>query len=91
VVIGVTAKGHKQFLAIEDGVRESTQSWCEVLLGLKTRAKGCLSRAGMLQMMFKLGQCAQQNWRRLHGFEELNQVITGVKFKDGVEVNQSAA
>lgn len=221
VVIGVNAQGHKQFLAIEDGVRESTQSWREVLLGLKARGmnspqlavgdgamgfwaaldevypdskqqrcwvhktanvlncvpksmqpkvkdalhqiwqadtqsdahqafdrfeqmfaakypkavqclqkdkdallafydfpamhwqslrttnpiesafstirhrtqrtKGCLSRDGMLQMMFKLGQCAQQNWRRLRGFEELNKVATGVKFKDGVEVNQSAA
>ena len=221
VVIGVNAKGHKQFLAIEDGVRESTQSWREVLLGLKARgmnspqlavgdgamgfwsaldevypqskqqrcwvhktanvlncvpksvqpkvkealhqiwqadtqsnayqafdrfeqmfaakypkavqclqkdreellafydfpamhwqsirttnpiesafstirhrtkrSKGCLSREGMLQMMFKLGQCAQQNWRRLRGFDDLNKVVTGVKFKDGVEVNQSAA
>lgn len=221
VVIGVNAKGHKQFLAIEDGVRESTQSWREVLLGLKTRgmnspqlavgdgamgfwsaldevypdskqqrcwvhktanvlncvpksvqpkvkealhqiwqadtqsnayqafdrfeqmfaakypkavqclqkdkdellafydfpamhwqslrttnpiesafstirhrtkrSKGCLSREGLLQMMFKLGQCAQHNWRRLRGFDDLNKVVTGVKFKDGVEVNQSAA
>jgi len=55
------------------------------------RAKGYLSRDGMLQMMFKLGQCAQQNWRRLCGFEYLNKVITGVKFKDGVEIKQSAA
>ena len=221
VVIGVNAQGHKQFLAIEDGVRESTQSWREVLLGLKTRgmnspqlavgdgamgfwsaldevypdskqqrcwvhktanvlncvpksvqpkvkdalhqiwqadtqsnayqafdrfeqmfsakypkavqclqkdkdellafydfpamhwqslrttnpiesafstirhrtkrAKGCLSREGMLQMMFKLGQCAQQNWRRLRGFEDLNKVATGIKFKDGVVVSQNAA
>jgi transposase-like protein len=221
VVIGVNAQGHKQFLAIEDGVRESTQSWREVLLGLKTRgmnspqlavgdgamgfwsaidevypqskqqrcwvhktanvlncvpksvqpkvkdalhqiwqaetqsdayqafdrfeqmfaakypkavqclqkdkdellafydfpamhwqslrttnpiesafstirhrtkrAKGCLSREGMLQMMFKLGQCAEQNWRRLRGFEDLNKVATGIKFKDGVEVSQNAA
>ena len=221
VVIGVNAKGHKQFLAIEDGVRESTQSWREVLLGLKTRgmnspqlavgdgamgfwsaldevypdskqqrcwvhktanvlncvpksvqpkvkealhqiwqadtqsnayqafdrfeqmfaakyskavqclqkdkdellafydfpalhwqslrttnpiesafstirhrtkrSKGCLSREGLLQMMFKLGQCAQHNWRRLRCFDDLKKVVTGVKFKDGVEVNQSAA
>ena len=55
------------------------------------RAKGCLSRDGMLQMMFKLGQCAEQNWRRLRGFEDLNKVITGVKFKDGVEIKQNAA
>ena len=33
VVIGVNARGDKHFLAIEDGVRESTQSWREVLLG----------------------------------------------------------
>ena len=37
VVIGVTSQGEKQLLAIEDGVRESTQSWREVLLPLKAR------------------------------------------------------
>ena len=30
VIIGVNERGQKQFLAIEDGVRESTQSWREV-------------------------------------------------------------
>ena len=35
VIVGVTARGKKRFLAIEDGVRESTQSWREVLLSLK--------------------------------------------------------
>ena len=37
VVIGVNACGEKHFLAIEDGVRESTQSWREVLLAMKER------------------------------------------------------
>ena len=37
VVIGVNARGKKHFLAIEDGVRESTQSWREVLLAMKQR------------------------------------------------------
>lgn len=37
VVIGVNERGEKHFLAIEDGIRESTQSWREVLLGLKSR------------------------------------------------------
>jgi len=50
------------------------------------RSKGCLSREGMLYMMFKLGQCAQKRWRRLRGFSDLAKVITGVKFKDGIEV-----
>lgn len=218
VVIGVNAQGKKHFLAIEDGVRESTQSWREVLLGLKARgmnapqlavgdgamgfwgaleevfpttrqqrcwmhktgnvlnalpkasqpkakqalhdiwqaetkkdaekafdlfvktyeakypkatnclqkdreelmafydfpakhwqsirttnpiestfgtirhrtkrAKGCLSRQGMLHMMFKLGMCAQENWRRLRGFECLAKVIEGVQFRDGNEVTE---
>jgi len=42
----------------------------------------------------KLGMCAEKNWRRLRGFNDLAKVITGVKFKDGVEVtedNQVAA
>ncbi len=52
------------------------------------RSKGCLTRDGMLHMMFKLGQCAEKNWRRLRGFDYLAKVITGVKFKDGIEVIQ---
>jgi putative transposase len=37
VIIGVNSRGQKHFLAIEDGVRESKQSWREVLLSLKNR------------------------------------------------------
>jgi len=37
VIIGVTASGSKEFLAISDGYRESEQSWTEVLLDLKSR------------------------------------------------------
>ena len=37
VVIGVNARGEKHFLVIEEGVRKSTQSWREVLLGMKQR------------------------------------------------------
>ena len=53
------------------------------------RAKGCLSRDGMLHMMFKLGQCAQNKWRKLRGFDYLGKVIRGVQFKDGVEVTSN--
>lgn len=37
VIIGVNELGQKHFLAIEDGIRESKQSWREVLLKLKER------------------------------------------------------
>ena len=32
----------------------------------------------MLCMMFKLGLCAQHNWRRLRGFRQLGKVIEGL-------------
>ena len=53
------------------------------------RSKGCLSRDGMLYMMFKLSQCAQKNWRKLRGFNSLAKVIEGIPFKNGIEENQS--
>lgn len=53
------------------------------------RSKGCLSRDGMLHMIFKLGECAQRNWRRQRGFDYLAKVVTGVKFRDGIEITES--
>ena len=53
------------------------------------RAKGCLTRDGMLHMIFKLGMCAEKNWRRMRGFNYLAKVIEGVKFRDGIEVKLS--
>ena len=52
------------------------------------RTKGCVTRQTMLALVFKLGMCAQKSFRRLRGFESLAKVITGVKFKDGIEVIQ---
>jgi len=37
VVMGATADGTKELLAVQDGYRESAQSWKEVLLDLKAR------------------------------------------------------
>ena len=37
VLIGATAQGTKEFLAVTDGYRESEQSWREVLVSLKQR------------------------------------------------------
>jgi transposase-like protein len=52
------------------------------------RTKGCLTRDGMLAMIFKLGMSAQRNWRRLRGFQWLAKVIDGVKFRDGIEFHE---
>lgn len=37
VIVGVTEQGQKEFVAIEDGYRESEQSWSELLLRLKSQ------------------------------------------------------
>jgi putative transposase len=37
VIIGVTADGSKEWVAISDGLRESTESWLDVLRDLKDR------------------------------------------------------
>jgi transposase-like protein len=55
------------------------------------RARGCFSRATILTMVFKLCQSAQEKWNRIHGFEQLAQVITGVQFKDGVAVESASS
>ena len=52
------------------------------------RSKGCLTRDGMLHMMFKLGMCAEKKWRKLRGFNDLAKVFAGVQFKNGIEVMQ---
>ncbi len=48
------------------------------------RTKGCLTRDGMLSMMFKLSQCTEKGWRRLRGFAHLAEVIEGVNFVNGI-------
>lgn len=53
------------------------------------RAKGCVTRETMLAMIFKLGMAAEKRWRRIRGFDYIAKVITGVRFKDGVEVETS--
>ena len=37
VLMGVDSDGHKHLISLEDGVRESTQSWRELLLSAKNR------------------------------------------------------
>jgi putative transposase len=37
VVIGATAEGNKELAAVQDGYRESTQSWTELLVDLQRR------------------------------------------------------
>jgi transposase-like protein len=51
------------------------------------KTRGCVSRGGMLAMVFKLMKVAEQKWYKLKGSEFLVQVIQGIRFKDGTQVN----
>ena len=42
----------------------------------------------MLTMIYKMGICAEDSWRKLRGFRQLAKVVEGVKFKDGIEVTE---
>src|SRR5207248_3526076 len=50
------------------------------------RSKGCLSNKTALAMVFNLGECAQQSWRRLDGHNQLPKLVLGVTFNNGIEV-----
>ena len=49
------------------------------------RMKGALSQATARLMVFKLVTAASKNWRRLKGQNQLPKIISGVKFRDGIE------
>jgi transposase-like protein len=55
------------------------------------KVRGCFSATTVLTMAFKLCQCAQKRWIRLHRPERLADVIKGVKFVNGIEENRIAA
>lgn len=48
------------------------------------KSKGCFSRTTILTMVFMLCKNAEQSWSRIKGFERLAEVITGVKFINGL-------
>lgn len=48
------------------------------------RTKGCGSRTACLTMVFKLARCAEKHWRRLNGSDLIAEVISGIRFVDGI-------
>ena len=50
------------------------------------RMKGALSQDTARLMVFKLVMAASKSWRRLQGQNQLPKVVSGVTFRDGIEV-----
>jgi transposase-like protein len=55
------------------------------------KVRGCFSANTVITMAFKLCQCAEKRWIRLHHPERLAEVIKGVKFVNGIEEKRIAA
>jgi putative transposase len=55
------------------------------------RSKGALSQDTARLMVFKLVVAAARTWRRLKGENQLPKVVQGVRFRNGVEVNETPA
>jgi putative transposase len=54
------------------------------------KTKGSGSRMACLTMVFKLMESASRSWRLLNGSSQLQAVISGAKFVDGIEVKDVA-
>jgi hypothetical protein len=55
------------------------------------KTRGCVSRTGILSMVFKLMKSAEARWRALRGPELIAKVITNVQFKDGIEMRNQGS
>ena len=51
-----------------------------------SKTRNCGTRETTLSMVFKLAQGAEKKWRRLRGYQMLAEVISGIKFEDGIRV-----
>lgn len=50
------------------------------------KTKGCGSRMATLTMVFKLLECCENGWQRIHAYKKAEDVWKGIKFEDGIRV-----
>ena len=55
------------------------------------KTKGCGSRLASETMVFKLIESAEKHWRRLNGCDLIADILSGVKFTDGIKTTEVAA
>jgi transposase-like protein len=55
------------------------------------KVRGCFSAQTILTMAFRLCQCAEKRWIRLHHPQRLAEIMRGVKFVNGIEEKRIAA
>ena len=91
VLIGATPGGKKELVGFQTGVRESAQSWRELLIDIKQCGLDIAPDLAIELMVFKLLNAAAKTWRRLNGENQLPKVVQGVKFQNVIEVTEMLA
>ena len=67
VIIGATLEGKKEFVGITDGVRESAQSWRELLLDLKRRGLAIGPELAVADGALGFWQALEEVWPKARG------------------------
>jgi putative transposase len=67
VIIGATPEGKKELVGLTDGVRESTQSWKELLLDLKRRGLSMGPELAIADGALGFWQALEQVWPQTRG------------------------
>jgi putative transposase len=67
VIIGATAEGKKELVGLIDGVRESAQSWRELLLDLKRRGLSIAPELAVADGALGFWQAIEEVWPKTRG------------------------
>jgi putative transposase len=67
VIVGATAEGKKELVGLTDGVRESAQSWRELLLDLKRRGLAIAPALAIADGALGFWQAAEEVWPKMSG------------------------
>src|SRR5467141_3545074 len=67
VIIGATPEGKKELVGLIDGVRESAQSWKELLLDLKRRGLAMAPELAVADGALGFWQAVEEVWPRTRG------------------------
>src|SRR5271169_6313882 len=67
VIIGATPEGKKEFIGLTDGVRESAQSWRELLLDLRRRGLTVGPKLAVADGALGFWQAVEEVWPKTRG------------------------
>jgi hypothetical protein len=80
-----------ELIRILEGTTNPIESTFATVRLRTAKTRGMLTRDTMLTMVFKISLSAQKRWRRLNRPERLGELISGIKFVDGIKQEKEAA